>query len=107
MGLGGLVFQALKTVFGNVEVMLSILSFFVTYSLVFTLLGVYRRTKEQKGAKYIVGNMSSAFDFDFFWGNFGFLLKLAAPFAVIMVSIYAVGKLLEVIIRAVKSKGSS
>jgi hypothetical protein len=49
--------------------------------------------------------MSSAFDFDFFWGNFGFLLKLAAPFAVIMVSIYAVGKLLEVIIRAVKSKG--
>ncbi|MDT3498375.1 hypothetical protein NLU03_30475 [Bacillus toyonensis] len=46
MGLGGLVFQALKTVFGNIEVMLSILSFFVAYSLVSTLLGVYRRTKE-------------------------------------------------------------
>lgn len=54
-----------------------------------------------------MGNMSSAFDFDFFWGNFGFLLKLAAPFAVIMVSIFAVGKLLEVIIKAVKSKGSN
>ncbi|HDR8089644.1 MULTISPECIES: hypothetical protein [Bacillus cereus group] len=46
MGLGGLVFQALKTVFGNVEVMLAILSFFVSYSLIFTALGVYQRTKE-------------------------------------------------------------
>ncbi|MGD6949974.1 hypothetical protein [Bacillus mobilis] len=46
MGLGGLVFQAFKTVFGNVEVMFTILSFFVSYSLVFTALGVYQRTKE-------------------------------------------------------------
>jgi Na+/alanine symporter len=46
MGLGGLVFQALKTVFREyIEVMVSILSFFVAYSRVFTLLGVYRRTK--------------------------------------------------------------
>ncbi|SMD59636.1 hypothetical protein [Bacillus cereus] len=46
MGLGGLVFQAFKTVYGNIEVMLSILSFFVAYSLVSTLLGVYQRTRE-------------------------------------------------------------
>lgn len=50
-----------------------------------------------------MGNMSGVWDFDFLWSTFGWLLKLVAPFIVILVAIIAVGLLLKVVIEAVKS----
>lgn len=46
MNLGGLVFHGFKAVFGNIEVMVMILSFAIVYSLAFTCLGIYQRSKE-------------------------------------------------------------
>lgn len=52
-------------------------------------------------------NLSGALDWDFFWGVFGMIFKLAAPFLLIIVAIYGVSKLLAGVIAAVKGRGSS
>lgn len=51
-----------------------------------------------------MGNLGNVFDWDFFWGIFGFLFKTGAPFVLIMVAIYAVGKLIGALVSAVKAK---
>ncbi|MCU5691588.1 PTS ascorbate transporter subunit IIC [Bacillus cereus group sp. MYBK40-2] len=51
-----------------------------------------------------MGNLGNVFDWDFFWGIFGFLLKIGAPFVLIMVAIFATGKLIGALVAAVKSK---
>lgn len=53
-----------------------------------------------------MSSLSNVFDWNFFWGVFGFLLKTVAPFIMLIVAIIAVGLLLGVVIKAVKgSKG--
>ena len=51
-------------------------------------------------------NLSGALDWDFFWGVFGMLFKLVSAFLLIIVAIYAVGLLLQMVIKAVKTRGS-
>lgn len=46
--------------------------------------------------------MSNVFDWDFFWGTFGFIFKIVAPFVLIVVAIIAVGLLLKHVIAAVR-----
>lgn len=53
-----------------------------------------------------MGSLSDVWDWDFMWSTFGFLLKLASPFVMIIVAIVAVGLLLSLIIKAVKQRGS-
>lgn len=48
-------------------------------------------------------NLSGVWDFDFLWNTFGWMLKLVAPFIIIIVVILAVGLLLKVVIEAVRS----
>lgn len=48
-------------------------------------------------------NFSNVWDWSFMWGVFGFLLKIVAPFIMIVVGIYAVGMLLKMVIQAVRS----
>lgn len=48
-------------------------------------------------------NLSSVWDWNFFWDNFGYILKIAAPFVMIVVAIIAVGMLLQVVINAVRN----
>lgn len=50
-----------------------------------------------------MGNMSGVWDFDFLWSTFGWLLKMVAPFVIILVAIIAVGLLLKVVIEAVRA----
>lgn len=54
-----------------------------------------------------MGSLSGVWDWDFLWSTFGFLLKLVAPFVVIIVAIYAVGILIQQVIAAVKSSRGS
>lgn len=49
-----------------------------------------------------MGNLSGVWDWDFLWSTFGFILKLTAPFIMVVVAIIAVGLLLKVIIEAVR-----
>ncbi|WP_429794239.1 PTS ascorbate transporter subunit IIC [Bacillus toyonensis] len=51
-------------------------------------------------------NLGNVWDWDFFWGIFGFLLKSTSPFVLIIVAIVAVGLLIGVIIVAVKNARS-
>lgn len=46
MNVGGIVLHAFKAIFGNVDVAFIIVSFAVIYSLSFTLLGIYQKSKE-------------------------------------------------------------
>lgn len=48
-------------------------------------------------------NLSGVWDWNFFWDTFGFLLKTVASFLMIIVAIIAVGMLLDVVIRAIRS----
>jgi len=41
-------------------------------------------------------------DFDFMWDTFAFLLKLVAPFLMIIIAILGVGALLIIVVIAVK-----
>lgn len=50
-----------------------------------------------------MSGLSGVWDFDFLWSTFGWLLKLVAPFVIIIVAITAVGLLLKVVIEAVRS----
>jgi ascorbate-specific PTS system EIIC-type component UlaA len=52
-------------------------------------------------------NLSSVWDWTFFWNTFGFILKTVASFLMIIVAIIAVGMLLQVVIRAVRSNRDS
>lgn len=49
-----------------------------------------------------MGSLSGVWDFDFLWSTFGFILKLVAPFVLIVVAIIAVGLLLAMVIEAVR-----
>lgn len=49
-----------------------------------------------------MGSLSGVWDFDFLWSVFGFILKLVAPFVLIVVAIIAVGLLLVLIVEAVR-----
>lgn len=46
MEIGGLVLQAFKVFAGNPDVIFIIISFAVLYSVVFTLIGIYERSKK-------------------------------------------------------------
>lgn len=48
-------------------------------------------------------SLSGVWDWSFFWDSFGFFLKLAANFLMIIVAVIAVGLLLAVVIRAIKN----
>lgn len=49
-------------------------------------------------------DIGNVFDWSFFWGVFGFLMSVASPFVMLSVAISAVGLLIFVIVRAVRSK---
>jgi len=49
-----------------------------------------------------MSSLSNVFDWDFFWGIFGFFMKIVAPFIMLIVGIYAVGLLLKQIIGAIR-----
>ncbi|MDP4086017.1 MAG: PTS ascorbate transporter subunit IIC [Bacillota bacterium] len=51
-----------------------------------------------------MSSLSNVFDWDFFWGTFGFLLKTVSPFVMLVVAIAAVGLLLAAVISAVRGK---
>lgn len=53
-----------------------------------------------------MGSLSGVFDWDFFWGVFGFILKLVAPFLMLVVAIFAVGLLIAGIVHAVRNRGT-
>jgi len=51
-----------------------------------------------------MGNLSSVWDWSFFWGTFGFILKIVAAFVMLVVAIHAVGLLLKAVITAIRQK---
>lgn len=48
-------------------------------------------------------NLGGVWDWTFFWETFGFFLRAVAPFLLIIIAILAVGMLLLVVIKAVRS----
>lgn len=48
-------------------------------------------------------NLSNVWDWTFFWETFGFILKTAANFLMVIVAIRAVGMLLKAVIGAIRS----
>lgn len=48
-------------------------------------------------------NLSGVWDWTFYWDTFGFILKTVANFLMVIVAIVAVGMLLQVVIKAVRS----
>jgi len=53
-----------------------------------------------------MSSLGDVFDWSFFWGVFGFLLKIASPFVMLIVAIIAVGLLITGIIVAIRSRGT-
>lgn len=53
-----------------------------------------------------MSSLGDVFDWSFFWGNFGFLLKIASPFVMLVVAIIAVGLLINAIVAAVKARNN-
>ncbi|MCX8045520.1 PTS ascorbate transporter subunit IIC [Anoxybacillus ayderensis] len=51
-----------------------------------------------------MSSMGNVFDWAFFWGVFGFLLKTVAPFIMLIIAIVAVGMLLHGVIVAIRSR---
>jgi ascorbate-specific PTS system EIIC-type component UlaA len=51
-----------------------------------------------------LSSLSNVFDWDFFWGTFGFLLKTVSPFVMLIVAIIAVGLLLYFVIAAIRQR---
>lgn len=49
-----------------------------------------------------MGSLTNIFDWSFFWGVFGFFLKLVSAFVMLIVAIYAVGLLLKMVISAIR-----
>ena len=48
-------------------------------------------------------DVENLWNFDFMWEVFGFLLKIVAPFLMIIIAIIAVGMLIGYIVSAVKN----
>lgn len=46
-------------------------------------------------------NIDSIFNWDFMWNTFAFILKIVAPFLMIIIAIIAVGMLLVMVVKAV------
>lgn len=53
-----------------------------------------------------MGGLANVFDWEFYWGVFGFFLRTIAPFLMLIVAIISVGLLLKAVIGAIKTKGS-
>ncbi|WP_175615922.1 PTS ascorbate transporter subunit IIC [Piscibacillus halophilus] len=51
-----------------------------------------------------MSSLTGVFDWDFFWGIFGFMLQLVAPFVMLIIGIYAVGLLIQGIVRAIRNR---
>jgi len=49
-----------------------------------------------------MSSLEGVFDWNFFWGVFGFILRLVAPFLMLVIAIFAVGLLLYGVIAAVR-----
>lgn len=47
-------------------------------------------------------DIGEVWDLDFLWDTFGFILKIVAPFLLIIIAIIAVGMLLSMVVSAVK-----
>ena len=47
-------------------------------------------------------DVGELWDLDFLWETFGFILKIVAPFLLIIIAIIAVGMLLKMVVAAVK-----
>lgn len=47
-------------------------------------------------------DLENIWNFDFMWNNFFFLLKVVAPFVMIIIAILAVGLLVKMVVGAVK-----
>ena len=47
-------------------------------------------------------NLKDIWDFDFMWDTFAFILKIVAPFLMIIIAILGVGALLYMVVVAVK-----
>lgn len=47
-------------------------------------------------------NLGNLWDFSFMWDTFAFLLKVVAPFLMIVIAVLAVGALLYIVVGAVK-----
>lgn len=50
-------------------------------------------------------SLAGVFDWDFFWGVFGFLLKIVSPFVMLVIAIFAVGLLIGGVISAIRQRG--
>lgn len=48
-------------------------------------------------------DIGEVWDFDFMWDTFAFILKIAAPFLMIIIAILGVGALLIMVVKAVVS----
>jgi len=48
-------------------------------------------------------NLRNVWDFDFMWDTFAFLLKVVAPFVMIIIAILGVGALIYLVVKAVKA----
>lgn len=46
-------------------------------------------------------NLENVWNFDFMWETFAFILKIVAPFLMIIIAILAVGALLVMVVKAV------
>lgn len=46
-------------------------------------------------------NLENVWNFDFLWETFAFILKIVAPFLMIIIAILAVGALLVMVVKAV------
>lgn len=47
-------------------------------------------------------DLKNVWDFTFLWDTFAFILKIAAPFLMIIIAILGVGALLMMVVRSVK-----
>lgn len=57
-----------------------------------------------KGRDEGVGNIGNVWDWSFFWNTFGFILGIVASFVLIIVAIYAVGLLLQMVVKAIRDR---
>lgn len=48
-------------------------------------------------------NLADVWDFDFMWDVFAFILKIVAPFLMIIIAIIGVGMLLVMVVKAVST----
>ncbi|HHY22575.1 MAG TPA: PTS ascorbate transporter subunit IIC [Bacilli bacterium] len=51
-----------------------------------------------------MGSIGNVWDWAFFWNTFGFILGIVASFVLIIVAIYAVGLLLQMVVKAIRDR---